>query len=60
MTAPDDFGVHDSNPWKRKARLWIEVNGSEGSLAFNSESPNELWIGRRDRASELLPKDPSL
>jgi predicted dehydrogenase len=43
-----------------KARLSIEVNGSQGSLAFNSESPNTLWIGRRDRACELLPKDPRL
>ncbi len=44
----------------RKTRLWFEINGSEGSLAFNSEEPNTLWIGRRDRNSELLPKDPSL
>jgi predicted dehydrogenase len=44
----------------RKARLWYEIDGSEGSLAFDSESPNELWVGRRDRASEILPKDPGL
>jgi predicted dehydrogenase len=44
----------------RKARLWFEIDGSEGSLAFDSESPNTLWIGRRDRASEVLPKDPAL
>ena len=44
----------------RKARLWFEVDGSEGSLVFDSESPNNLWIGRRDRACELLPKDPAL
>jgi predicted dehydrogenase len=44
----------------RKARLWFEINGSEGSLAWNSESPNTLWIGRRDTASEVLPKDPAL
>lgn len=44
----------------RKARLWFEIDGSEASLAFNSEEPNTLWIGRRDRASELLPKDPAL
>jgi predicted dehydrogenase len=44
----------------RKARMWFEIDGSEGSLAFDSESPNQLWIGRRERASELLPKDPSL
>ena len=44
----------------RKARLWFEIDGSEGSIAFDSESPNNLWIGRRDRSSELLPKDPGL
>jgi predicted dehydrogenase len=44
----------------RKTRLWFEVNGTEGSLAWNSEEPNTLWIGRRDTASEELPKDPAL
>ncbi|HXR33779.1 MAG TPA: Gfo/Idh/MocA family oxidoreductase [Verrucomicrobiae bacterium] len=44
----------------RKARLWFEIDGSEASLAFDSECPNSLWIGRRDRASEVFPKDPGL
>jgi predicted dehydrogenase len=44
----------------RKARLWFEIDGTTGSLVFDSESPNNLWIGRRDRACEVLPKDPSL
>jgi len=44
----------------RKARLWFEIDGSEASLAWNSESPNSLWIGRRQRPNELLAKDPSL
>lgn len=44
----------------RKARLWFEIDGTNGSLAFDSESPNQLWIGRRDRACEILPKDPAL
>jgi len=44
----------------RKARLWFEIDGSKGSLAWDSESPNTLWIGRRDRACEELPKDPAL
>jgi predicted dehydrogenase len=44
----------------RKARLWFEIDGTDGSLAWNSESPNELWIGNRDKANEILPKDPSL
>jgi predicted dehydrogenase len=44
----------------RKARLWFEIDGSEASLAFDSECPNSLWIGRRDAASQVLPKDPGL
>ena len=44
----------------RKARLWFEIDGSKGSLAWNSESPNTLWIGRRDRANEVLLRNPAL
>lgn len=44
----------------RKARLWFEVDGSEGSLAFDTENPNMLWIGRRKQANEEMMKDPSL
>jgi predicted dehydrogenase len=44
----------------RKARLWFEIDGSEASLAFDSENANTLWIGRRKSANEELMKDPSL
>ncbi|HVA90840.1 MAG TPA: Gfo/Idh/MocA family oxidoreductase [Chloroflexota bacterium] len=44
----------------RKCKLEIEVNGSRGSLAWNAERPNELWIGHRDAPNQLLLKDPSL
>ena len=44
----------------RKNRLAIEVNGSRGSLAWDGERPNELWIGHRDRPNEILIKDPAL
>jgi predicted dehydrogenase len=44
----------------RKNRLAIEVNGSEGSLAWDGERPNELWLGHRDRPNEVLLKDPAL
>ncbi len=44
----------------RKNRLYYEIAGSRASLAWDSERPNELWIGRRDRANELLIRDPSL
>ena len=42
----------------RKTRLWFEIDGTEGSLSWNSEEPNSLWIGRRNQANEELPKDP--
>lgn len=44
----------------RKNCLRLEVAGAEQSLAWNSESPNELWIGHRDRPNELLIRDPAL
>ena len=43
----------------RKNRLHWEVNGSEVSAAWSAERPEELWLGRRDRPSELLLRDPS-
>lgn len=41
----------------RKNRLFLEVYGSKCSVAWNAERPDELWIGRRDRRSEILLKD---
>src|SRR5829696_3813449 len=43
-----------------KNRLGFEINGADASLAWNLERPEELWVGRRERASELLQRDPSL
>ncbi|HSF54817.1 MAG TPA: Gfo/Idh/MocA family oxidoreductase [Algoriphagus sp.] len=44
----------------RKNRLNIEISGSKSNFEFNSERPNELWIGKREKANEHLMKDPSL
>ncbi|BCX02216.1 MAG: dehydrogenase [Candidatus Roseilinea sp.] len=44
----------------RKNRLFFEINGAKASLAWDSERPNELWIGHRERPNEVLMKDPSL
>jgi predicted dehydrogenase len=44
----------------RKNQLKLEVAGSKQTIAFNSESPNELWIGHRDSANQVLMRDPSL
>jgi predicted dehydrogenase len=44
----------------RKNRLYYEINGSKSSLGWDSERPNELWIGHRTEANQVLMKDPSL
>lgn len=44
----------------RKNRLSIELSGSKETYAWCSESPNEIWIGKRDEANRLLMRDPSL
>ena len=44
----------------RKNCLRYEIAGSKCALAWNSEAPNEIWIGRRDKANEMLIRDPSL
>jgi len=41
----------------RKNRLYLEISGSESTLAFDQERPETLWEGRRD-ASRLLVRDP--
>ena len=44
----------------RKNCLRFEVATAARTFAWNSETPNELWIGHRDRANETLIRDPSL
>src|SRR5438552_6559394 len=44
----------------RRARLWFEVDGSEASLAWHSESPNTMWIGHRNQPNQDMMKDPAL
>lgn len=44
----------------RKNRLFYEINGSKASLSWDSERPNEMWVGRRDGPNQIIMKDPSL
>jgi predicted dehydrogenase len=44
----------------RKNRIYFEIGGTKGTIGFNSERPNELWVGRRDGNNEIIMKDPSL
>ncbi len=44
----------------RKNRLTIEIAATEGAVAWDSESPNQLWIGSRRGPNQLLERDPAL
>jgi predicted dehydrogenase len=44
----------------RKNQLKLEIAGAKKTFAWNSESPNEMWVGNRDNYNELMMRDPSL
>lgn len=43
-----------------KCGIGFGIDGSEGSLWWDGEDPNTLWIGRRGAPNGILVKDPSL
>jgi len=44
----------------RKNSLAYEIDGSAAAVAWDSEQPDQLWIGHRDRPNELLLRNPAL
>ncbi len=44
----------------RKNCLRYEIAGSERAVSWNSEQPNDLWIGHRNQPNEWLMRDPGL
>jgi predicted dehydrogenase len=44
----------------RKNCLRLEIAGAQSAAAWNSESPNELWLGHRSAANQVLLRDPAL
>lgn len=44
----------------RKNCLRYEIAGSKQAISFESESPNQMWIGHREKANEQLLRDPGL
>jgi predicted dehydrogenase len=44
----------------RKNCLRFEVAGARQAVAWNSETPNEMWIGHRDSPNQQLLRDPAL
>jgi predicted dehydrogenase len=44
----------------RKNSLQYEIGGSAASVAWDSEQPDNLWIGHRDQPNEILLRNPAL
>jgi predicted dehydrogenase len=44
----------------RKNSLAYEIDGSTAAAAWESEQPEQLWLGHRERPNELLVRDPAL
>jgi len=44
----------------RKNSLQYEIDGSAAALAWDSEQPDQAWIGHRDRPNEILIRNPAL
>jgi predicted dehydrogenase len=44
----------------RKNSLRYEIAGTEGAVAWNSEQPNDLWLGHRNQPNQQLIRDPGL
>jgi predicted dehydrogenase len=44
----------------RKNSLQYEIDGSESSVAWDSEQPDQIWVGHRERPNEILIKNPAL
>jgi predicted dehydrogenase len=44
----------------RKNALQWDISGSAASAAWHSETPDHLWIGRRDAPNQILQRDPGL
>lgn len=44
----------------RKNSLQYEIDGAASAVAWDSEQPDNLWIGHRDRPNELLLRNPAL
>lgn len=42
----------------RKNHLSLEINASRGSVAWDQEVPQQLWVGHRDQANQIVTDDP--
>lgn len=51
--------VSQISPGRKNSLQW-EIDGSGGAAAWDSEAPDHLWLGHRDRPNEILLRNPAL
>ena len=44
----------------RKNSLQYEIDGSDAAASWDSEQPDQMWIGHRERSNEILIRNPAL
>src|SRR5205814_4867058 len=51
--------VSQISPGRKNSLQW-EIDGSLAAAAWDSETPDHLWLGHRDRPNEVLQRYPAL
>jgi len=57
--ARGSVAVSQVSPGRKNSLQW-EIDGSEAAAAWDSETPDHLWLGHRDRPNEILLRNPAL
>jgi predicted dehydrogenase len=57
--ARGSVAVSQISPGRKNSLRW-EIDGSDGAAAWDSETPDHLWLGHRDRPNEILLRNPAL
>jgi predicted dehydrogenase len=53
------LAVSQISPGRKNSLQW-EIDGAVSAAAWDSETPDHLWIGHRERANEVLLRNPAL
>jgi predicted dehydrogenase len=51
--------ISQLSPGRKNSLQW-EVDGSSAAAFWDSEQPDQMWIGHRDRPNEILIRNPAL
>jgi predicted dehydrogenase len=57
--ARGSVAVSQISPGRKNSLQW-EIDGSTAAAAWDSETPDHLWLGRRDEPNEILLRNPAL